>query len=160
MFSDSDVMSVEHFPFEESVGYQIRMTHRLLQKYLAQRIEPFGVTLGMWYFLRALWDQDGLTQRELSTVVGTMEPTTLNAIKSMIAVGLVTRVRNEKDQRKINIHLTSRGTLLRKDLLPIAKEVVDAATSGFSPREKKVFLSMLGDVQANLQSKMDPESIS
>lgn len=37
-------------PFEESVGYQIRATHRVLQL----KIEPYGVTIGMWYFLRVL----------------------------------------------------------------------------------------------------------
>ncbi len=67
-------------PLERSVGYQIRRTHRLVQRALQVRIEPHRVSLGMWYFLRALWDEDGLTQRELSTRVGTMEPTTMAAI--------------------------------------------------------------------------------
>ena len=90
-------------PFDKSVGYQIRMTHRLLQRYLQQQIEPHGVTPGMWYFLRALWHQDGQTQRELSEVVGTMEPTTLTAIRSMEKSGLVRRVRSTVDRRKIKI---------------------------------------------------------
>ena len=93
-------------PFEESVGYQVRQTHRLLQRYLQRKIEPYGVTPGMWYFLRALWDRDGMTQRELSLVVGTMEPTTLTAIKAMERSGLVRRVKNADDRRKINIFLT------------------------------------------------------
>lgn len=66
-----------NLPFDLSIGYQIRLTHRLMQKLLQLKIEQFGVTLGMWYFLRVLWDQDGLTQKELSDLVGTMEPTAL-----------------------------------------------------------------------------------
>ena len=46
-------------PFEDSVGYQVRATHRSLQRFLQIKIEPYGVTLGMWYFLRALWHEDG-----------------------------------------------------------------------------------------------------
>ena len=103
-------------PFDESVGYQIRQTQRLVQRYLQQKIEPYGVTPGMWYFLRALWHQDGMTQRELSLVVGTMEPTTLTAIKSMERRGLVRRVKNADDRRKINIYLTRRGHALRRVL--------------------------------------------
>lgn len=49
-----------NLPFDLSIGYQIRLTHRLMQKLLQLKIEQFGVTLGMWYFLRVLWDQDGL----------------------------------------------------------------------------------------------------
>ena len=84
------------FPLQESVGYQIRATHRLLQRYLQMKIEPYDVTLGMWYFLRALWNEDGLTQRELSNRIGTMEPTTLSAIQIMERRGLVTRVRRKQ----------------------------------------------------------------
>ena len=84
------------FPFADSVGYQIRCTHRALQRFLQSKIEPHGVTLGMWYFLRALWNEDGLNQRELSHRVGTMEPTTLSAILNMEKKGLVRRVQNKR----------------------------------------------------------------
>src|SRR5262245_43915778 len=94
------------FPLDLSVGYQIRMTHRMLQRHLQARIEPHGVTLGMWYFLRALWEEDGLTQSELSRRIGTMEPTTLTAIQTMQRNGLVKRVRSKEDRRKLQIYLT------------------------------------------------------
>src|ERR671912_2557274 len=71
------------FPLEASIGYQLRATNRLIQRLLQSRIAPYGVTLGMWYFLRALWEEDGLTQSELSQRVGTMDPTTLSAIAGM-----------------------------------------------------------------------------
>src|SRR5882757_1130084 len=58
------------FPLEESVGYQVRATHRALQRFLQVKIEHYDVTLGMWYFLRALWNEDGLTQSELSQRIG------------------------------------------------------------------------------------------
>ena len=74
-------------PLEKSVGYQVRMTHRALQRYLQVKIGPHGVTLGMWYFLRILWREDGLTQRELSYRIGTREPTTLIAILADAAPG-------------------------------------------------------------------------
>jgi len=137
-------------PFETSVGYQIRMTHRAVQRYLQARIEPFGVTPGMWYFLRALWDEDGLTQRELSHRTGTTEPTALNAIAVMERAGFVTRRRNRDDGRKINVMLTSKGRQLKKLLLPFAIEVVDTATRDFSERDKRQFLRQLHLIQRNV----------
>lgn len=141
-------------PFEKSVGYQIRMTHRLLQRYLQQQIEPYGVSLGMWYFLRALWHEDGLTQSELSEIVGTMEPTTLTAIRSMERKGLVKRIRSDLDRRKINIHLTPHGLALRDRLLPLARHVVENAVKGFSERETTALLHYLGLVQENLRKQI------
>eukprot|EP01037_Dinobryon_pediforme_P044405 gene44405-56149_t len=66
------------FEAQSSVGFQVRMTHRAMQRALQAKISPAGATLGTWYFLRALWDEDGLTQRELADRTGTMEPTTMS----------------------------------------------------------------------------------
>jgi MarR family transcriptional regulator, organic hydroperoxide resistance regulator len=139
-------------PFSKSVGYQIRCTHRALQRYLQLKIEPRGVTLGMWYFLRALWSEDGLTQRELSRRVGTMEPTTLNAILTMERCGFVRRERNKKDRRKSHVFLTAKGRNLKGELIPLAKEVVDMAVQGLSAREVMGLLSGLTEIQRNLQA--------
>jgi DNA-binding MarR family transcriptional regulator len=137
-------------PLERSVGYQVRMTHRALQRYLHVKIKPHGVTLGTWHFLRALWHEDGLTQRELSRRIGTREPTTMTAIISMEASGLVRRVRNDVDRRKQNVFLTPKGRRLKSKLLPLAAEVVNTATTGFDKRELALFLGMLAAVQRNL----------
>ena len=154
---DRDGQLPASLPFEESVGYQVRVTHRLFQRDLQQKIEPYGVTLGMWYFIRALWHQDGLTQKELSVVVGTMEPTTLSAIKSMIEVGLVERVRNSEDNRKMNVFLTERGKKLKDELLPLAREINESSFTGFSARERQTLLTLLGLVQDNLRARLGVE---
>src|SRR5579859_6397168 len=140
------------FPFAESVGYQIRCTHRALQRFLQLKIEPHGVTLGMWYFLRALWHEDGLNQRELSHRVGTMEPTTLSAILNMEKKGLVRRVQNKKDRRKWHVHLTPRGRALKAELIPLAREVVDTAVQSLSRKQVRQLLDGLAEVQKNLQA--------
>ena len=142
-------------PFTESVGYQIRATHRLLQRFLQVKIEPHGITLGMWYFLRALWHEDGLTQRELSNRVGTMEPTTLSAILIMEKKGLVRRVRNRDDRRKWHIHLSPKGRALKTKLLPLAREVVDTAVQNLSRGEVTQLLNGLAEVQKSLHATLE-----
>jgi MarR family transcriptional regulator, organic hydroperoxide resistance regulator len=137
-------------PLEKSVGYQVRMTHRALQRYLQVKIEPHGVTLGMWYFLRILWREDGLTQRELSHRVGTREPTTLIAIVAMQRRGLVARVRDRTDRRKQIVSLTAAGRRLQAELLPVAAEVVNTAVAGFSQRDTALLLKFLSAIQRNL----------
>jgi DNA-binding MarR family transcriptional regulator len=142
------------FPFSESIGYQVRATHRLLQRLLQFKIEPHGITLGMWYFLRALWHEDGLTQRELSDKVGTMEPTTLSAILIMERKGLVRRLRNRDDRRKWHIHLTPKGRSLKGRLLPLAREVVDTAAQNLSRGEVAQLLKGLARVQNSLHDTL------
>ncbi len=108
----------------------------------------------MWYFLRALWHEDGLTQRELSVRVGTMEPTTLSAILVMEKKGLVRRVRNPDDRRKWHIHLTPKGRAAKAKLLPLAREVVDTAVQNLSRGEVAQLLKNLADVQKSLNATL------
>jgi MarR family transcriptional regulator, organic hydroperoxide resistance regulator len=137
-------------PLEKSVGYQVRMTHRALQRYLQVKIGPHGVTLGMWYFLRILWREDGLTQRELSHRIGTREPTTLIAILAMQRRGLVARVRDRTDRRKWIVSLTAAGRRLEAELLPVAAEGVNTAVAGSSKRDVALLLKFLLGIQRNL----------
>ncbi len=141
-----------NFPLEQSVGYQIRQTHRALQRFLQLKIEPYDVTLGMWYFLRALWHEDGLTQRELSRRIGTMEPTTLSAIQNMERRGLVRRVRDKTDRRKWHIRLTPKAQNLKKDLIPLARQVVSSSVEGMGAREVQELLHSLTEIQKNIRA--------
>jgi DNA-binding MarR family transcriptional regulator len=150
--------AMPELPLDRSVGYQIRRTHRMVQRALQIRIEPHGVTLGMWYFLRALWDEDGLTQRELSARVGTMEPTTMSALALMERSGFVLRSRNAEDRRKVNIYLTERGRALQRELLPAGIAVVEIATRTFTSRELQIFLSLLAEVQKNLREDLESQN--
>ena len=87
------------FPPAESSGYLVRDAHRAFQRLLEKRIAA-GLKRGQWYFLRVLWTEDGLSQRELSTRVGMMEPTTVIALRSMEKAGLIRRVRSTDDKRR------------------------------------------------------------
>jgi len=111
-------------------GSLLRDAQRAFTRALQARIAPHGVSMGQWFFLRALWSQDGLTQRELSQRVGMMEPTTVTALNGMERRGLVVRVRNAEDRRKINVFLTDRGRELEGVLLPCADDLMKVALAG------------------------------
>jgi DNA-binding MarR family transcriptional regulator len=135
---------------DASIGYLIRDTHRAFARLLQERIEKHNVSMGLWYFLRALWQEDGLTQRQLSERVRTMEPTTASALDSMEKRGLVVRVRNSHDRRKINVHLTRKGRALKKVLLPYAAETNALASKHVSISEIKMLRAILQKMRANL----------
>jgi DNA-binding MarR family transcriptional regulator len=142
-------------PPARSAGYLVRDAHRAFQRVLERRIARFGVTRGQWYFLRALWIRDGLTQRELSARVGMMEPTTVIALKGMERAGLVRRARSREDARRAHVWLTPRGRRLAQLLLPIAREIVRAAERGIGRRDVAVFRAVIARMTANLDRLQD-----
>jgi len=100
------------FPIENpelSAGYLIRDTFLAFSKLMRVWLQPYKITLGQYFFLRALWIEEGLSQRELSRRVGTTEPTTVAALRLLERNCLVERVRNADDRRTINIFLTDRA---------------------------------------------------
>src|SRR5271170_7005015 len=111
------------FPPRLSSGYLVRDAHRAFERLLERRIAAYGVTRGQWYFLRVLWNADGLSQRELSARVGMMEPTTVIALRSMEGSGLIRRVRGDDDRRKVRVFLTAKAKRLRGTLLGVARRV-------------------------------------
>ncbi len=135
------------FPTDQSVGYQIRDTFRASSRVMQANIAKYGLTLGQWYYLRALWDEDGMTQRELSRRVGMMEPTTVTAVNSMERDGYIRRVRNKTDRRKVNIFLTPKGRRLRERALPLAKAAHKVMATHLNEREVKTLFRLLEKVR-------------
>lgn len=138
------------FPPTRSSGYLVRDAHRAFQHLLERRIAPFGVTRGQWYFLRVLWIEDGLTQRELSARVGMMEPTTAIALRTMEKAGLVRRARSRDDRRRAHVWLTPEGRRLQSRLLPVARRIVEQAEKGISSRDLESFRSVIAHMTRNL----------
>jgi MarR family transcriptional regulator, organic hydroperoxide resistance regulator len=138
------------FPPAESSGYLVRDAHRAFQRLLERRIAAYGVTRGQWYFLRVLWNQDGLSQRELSARVGMMEPTTVIALQSMERSGLIRRVRAAEDRRRAQVWLTAKAKRLRRGLLTVARRITEEAEAGIKRADLARFQRAIALMTANL----------
>ncbi|RUQ67183.1 MarR family transcriptional regulator [Azospirillum doebereinerae] len=134
------------------LSFVVRDVNRAFGRALQARIARSSVSMGQWFFLRALWDEDGLTQRELSHRVGMMEPTTVTAVNVMESQGLVQRVRNAHDRRKMNIFLTDKGRALRETMMPSASDIAAIAVDGIAPEEVARAIGVLRRVGANLNA--------
>lgn len=133
----------ESVRFDESLGFLVRDLYRAMIRMLSQRLSEHGILVAGWYFLRVLWEQDGLTQRELAARVGTVEPTAVTALRVLEQQGYVTRVRNPADRRKSEVFLTDAGRALQATLLPISNEVNEAASAALTPAERQMLEALL-----------------
>ena len=131
----------------DRLAHLVRDTARALVRSLQTRLAQHGVSFGHWAFLRILWESDGLTQRELSNRAGVMEPTTFTAIKAMEKRGYVLRRQTPDNRRKVYIHLTPKGRLLKSKLVPLAEEVNAVAIRGLKPADvtttRRTLLAMI-----------------
>lgn len=134
----------------DRIAHLVRDAARALVRSLGIRLAEYHVSFGHWSFLRVLWVEDGLTQRALSERAGVMEPTTFSAIKTMERLGYVVRRQHEGNRKKVYIHLTPKGRLLEKRLVPLAEEVNRIAVDGVAPEHVAITRAVLLTMIENL----------
>jgi DNA-binding MarR family transcriptional regulator len=142
-----------------SIGYLTRIAFRAFSRALEVRTSPHGVSSGQWRFLRVLWREDGLTQRELSRRVGMREPTTVIALKSLERSGFVTRQKSVEDRRKAHVFLTPQARALEAVLMPAVAEVNAIALAGLTEAEVAVLRKALSQVGRNLAADADEDAV-
>jgi MarR family transcriptional regulator, organic hydroperoxide resistance regulator len=134
----------------DRMAHLVRDASRLLAKSLQSRLAEHGVSFGHWSFLRILWAQEGLSQRELSDEAGVMEPTTFTALKAMEANGLIERRHLNGNRRKQHIFLTDKGKQLKDVLTPLAEEVNHVALAEVSDADvdatRRTLLAMIDNL--------------
>lgn len=143
---------IESIPTDRSVGYMTRLMYLNLRHILHGGLEAHGLTSGTWYYLWALWQEDGVNQRELGERVRIKEASTAVTLRIMERDGLIKRVRSKDDRRSVNVFLTARGRKLERELARYPLEGNLTALQGFSQREVTTLLGLMERAVANLQT--------
>ena len=137
----------------ERLAHIVKVTMRAFHRALQMRLAEHGVSIGHWTYLRALWQTDGLTQRELSEEAGVSDPTTFTAVKAMERRGYVVRRTVEGDRRKRRVFLTARGRALEAKLVPLAEDVNAVAVRSLSATDvakaRRTLLALLDNLNAD-----------
>ncbi|MCW4457357.1 MarR family winged helix-turn-helix transcriptional regulator [Microbacterium sp. MPKO10] len=137
---------------EESLGYQVNHLARLMELRLRDRIAATGVVPGQFAQLLALFEEDGLSQRELGLRVQVDPSTMAHTLRRMERDGLVQRDVDPADRRRVVVTLTDHARSLEATLTAAAEETNAEATRSLSPTEQGRLLKLVGSVIAQLQS--------
>ena len=141
----------------DSLGHLTRVAFRRFARALERRTMQHGVSSGQWRFLRVLWQEDGISQRDLSHRVDMREPTTVVALKGLEKKGFVVRERDGLDRRKVRVYLTEEARSLHNRMIPYLSEVHALAAAGLSATEiataKRVLLVLSDNLSPNLASE-------
>ncbi|MDP7233841.1 MAG: MarR family transcriptional regulator [Alphaproteobacteria bacterium] len=129
----------------------VTLASRLLVRSLSARLGPKGIGYGQYPVLMHLWQEDGLTQKELSNRVRIEAPTMVRTLDRMERDKLVVRKRSDADRRQIHIRLTAKGKALRSSLSSLSNQVDKVALSGLSKKDKEKLQALMGKVIKNLE---------
>jgi DNA-binding MarR family transcriptional regulator len=109
-----------------------------------------GLRLGQYQLLRALWEKDGMTPRELAEHAGVEMPTVTRTVQRMVRDGLVRREAHPSDARSVRILLAPKGQVLEAAAAELRKTFTQAALEGIAPADRAQLAATLERVLENL----------
>ena len=132
------------------IGRIKQVNTRLLNKFLAQKnITAFNGEQGR--ILHVLWENDGISNRELSKKSGLAMSSLTTMLERMEEKNLLIRKFCPTDKRKILIFLTDYAKSLKSEYDEISDKMTEISFEGISNEERLVFEATLEKVLYNFE---------
>ncbi len=147
--------SVEKIDNSLKLSYQmcfaLYSTSRAITKQYSVLLEKMGLTYPQYLVMLILWENDGLTVREIAKSLELEGATTTPLIQRMEKLDLVIRKRGIDDERCVYVHLTPKG----EGLKTMAKNVPDALGCAIGVDEKlaRQIVSQMNAIKSSLKAK-------
>jgi DNA-binding MarR family transcriptional regulator len=135
---------------EVGIGMLLRRADMAFNRLLRDKLAVHDITFSQFQHLLKLWAEDGLNQAELSRRIGIEKASSTTVLDALDQRGLIRRVRDAGDRRKINVFLTASGAALRPKLRAAAKLANTIARHGLSPAEVLTLFELVERVTNNI----------
>jgi len=137
--------AAEHFGYvlEEQYGFLLRRAQQRYLPLFQEMIGPDGPTPPQFAALCRLAGGAEISQNHLGRLTA-MDPATIKGVITRLAErGLVERLPDPNDQRRLLIRLTEAGHAAMPELFEKAKAITIAALEPLSPEEAKQMVALL-----------------
>ncbi len=143
------------FDRSASATYLTAQLARGFSRALQSRAAKLGFSAGQFPILIELWNEEGLTQRQLLDRVDVEQATMANTLARMERDGLIERRPHPQDRRAQLIFLTDKARGLKSEALEAATEADEALFEGFRRFEKELMLEYIRRAIDNAR-RLDP----
>ncbi len=139
-------------PTQDSLGFIIYRTALALKSALQRFFKEHGfeITAEQWTIIRHLWEEDGLSQREIAEKTSKDKPNITRMVDALEHKRLVFRQPDPRDRRKYCIYLTKEGKQLQERLMPLAQDLRQRVIRNLTPAEIDLLKDTLNRIYQNI----------
>ncbi|MCL1048839.1 MarR family winged helix-turn-helix transcriptional regulator [Shewanella abyssi] len=130
----------------ESLGYLVSHLNVDLQNALDQKLKRYDLDIKLWPVLFSLWQEEGVTQTELSKRCDVANYTMTRLLDQLQQQQLITRQQDVDNRRAFNIYLTNNGKALEQDLIREAERVNETFLDNLDFDERTTFLALINKI--------------
>lgn len=145
-------MNDDYTSTKDSLGFIIYRTSLALKSALQRFFKEHGIeiTAEQWAIIRHLWDEDGLSQREIAEKTSKDKPNITRMVDALEQKRLLFRQPDPRDRRKYCIYLTKEGKQLQERLWPLALDLRERVTQNLTPAEIDLLKDTLNKIYQNI----------
>jgi len=140
----------ENFDRQTSFGWMINVVANQAAKVFDTELKKHGLTIALWPTMMCLWEEEGVTQSEISAKSKVENSTTTRTIDKLEKLGLVERRTDPNSRRSFRIYLTEQGLALKETLLPIPMAINKELLSSLEKTEQKEMIRLLQKMVATV----------
>ncbi len=142
----------EQYSIEKSIGFFIYRTALVMKSALQRTLKNkgFNITAEQWAILRVLWEEEGLSQKEIGDRLFKDKPNVTRIVDALEKKRLVFRQAVYNDRRKYALYLTKEGKKLQAELLPTAQQMQEKATNSLTKSDLETLQNLLNIIYGNL----------
>ena len=130
-----------------SVGFLLAKAYQRASMLFKEEFEGRDLTPRQFGLLGFLWQEDGITQSELSARSQIDRTTMGGLIDRLEKEGLLVRRSHPEDRRAYRICLTEKGKSLQTELTPLAAAAQEKFTAKLDPQELATLKSLLEKIR-------------
>ncbi|MEC6830458.1 MarR family transcriptional regulator [Photobacterium toruni] len=140
----------EEFDRQSSFGWMINVIANKASKAFEAELKQHGLTVALWPTMMCLWEEEGVTQRDIAEKSKVENSTTTRTLDKLEKLGLVERQVDPNSRRSFRIYLTDAGRELKEALLPLPIEVNKKMLSSLDLDEQKEMIRLLQKMVASV----------
>lgn len=133
----------EKFERLDSFGWLINVLASQATKELDHELKPYNLTAALWPTMMCLWEQEGITQRDIAAKAKVENSTTTRTLDKLEKLGMVERKPDPNSRRSYHIYLTQKGRAMKPDLEQIPLQVNKKLLGNLSVEEQQILLPLL-----------------
>ncbi|MDE5413632.1 MarR family winged helix-turn-helix transcriptional regulator [Alkalihalobacterium chitinilyticum] len=117
------------------ISIKIHQTDLHLTSYIKAKLEVFNLAPEQNLVMMLLWEQDGLTQNQISQKLNKDKTNIARMASNLEKKGFISRVNCNDDRRSVKLFLTTEGKALGEKVIPITEEFNDVVVKDISKKE-------------------------
>lgn len=136
---------------EQCVNFALTRAQNTVNQYFKTRLAPHGVTPGQYGILKCLWDENGLTVKQIAERMYLDSSTITGLLDRMEQKGLIKRGPDPTDRRALSVVLTAEGQRLEGPVSEAIARANQEVLKDVGDEEAQKLMQLLFDVAAGVR---------